>query len=329
MSDTLVSIAVPTLERLHYLKEAVASARAQERARVEILIGDDGRDESLRRWCMEQAALDERVRYLRHERRLGLAGNWNALADAAHGEYLVIVGDDDRLLPRFVRTLLSAATPQTSVVFANHYLIDGQGRRLEAESVECTRTYARDALPAGRVADAAAVAWRNSVPVCASLIRTADVRRLRFKEDLNTPEIEFFIRLANEGCGFAFVPEYLAEYRTHPHSATAAGLRSERLAPYLIGLPAPAAAEAHKRRFMASLLADAVGRSLQSGDREAARGFLRSDYYPWPRLAGEGGGGLLRDFLRGGVQGVCAWLPAPIGCTLYRAARRVKEGASG
>jgi hypothetical protein len=93
-------------------------------------------------------------------------------------------------------------------------------------------------------------------------------------------------------------------------------------------LPAPAAAEAHKRRFMASLLAAAVSRSGHRGDREAARGFLRSDYYPWPRLAGDGGGGLLKDFLRGGVQGVCAWLPSPIGCTLYRAARRVKAGAS-
>jgi glycosyltransferase involved in cell wall biosynthesis len=329
LSDTLVTIAIPTLERLHYLKEAVASARAQEHARVEILVGDDGRDESLREWSLGQAAEDERVRYLRHARRLGLAGNWNALADAARGEYLVIIGDDDRLLPGFVGTLLKATTPGTSVVFSNHYLIDERGHRLEAESAECTRAYARDVLPAGPLKDAAAAVWRNSVPVCASLIRTEDVRRLRFKEDLNTPEIELFIRIANEGRAFAFVPDYLAEYRTHPGSATAAGLRSERLAPYLIKLPAPAAAETYKRRFMAPLLADAVGRSLQSGDREAARGFLRSAYYPWPRHAGDGGGGAFKNFLRCGVQGVCAWLPPAIGCTLYRAARRVKAGVLG
>lgn len=327
MTDTLVTIAIPTLERLHYLKEAVASARAQEHTRVEILIGDDGRDESLRRWCLGQAASDERVRYMRHERRLGLAGNWNALAGAARGEYLVIIGDDDRLLPRFVSALLEAATPNTSVVFSNHHLIDGRGRRLEAETAECTRTYARDALAAGPVADTAAVVWRNSVPICASLIRAEDVRRLRFKEDLNTPEIELFIRLANEGRAFTFVPDYLSEYRTHPHSATAAGLRSERLAPYLMRLPAPAGAETYKRRFMAPLLADAVSRSLQRGDREAARGFLRSDYYPRPRFAGNGGRAV-KDLLRGGIQGVCAWLPASVGCPLYRAARRARAGIS-
>lgn len=325
MSDTLVTIAIPTLERLDYLKEAVASARAQEYARVEILVGDDGRDEALREWCLAQAAADARVRYLRHERRLGLAGNWNALADAARGRYVSIIGDDDRLLPSFVGTLLEAATPTTSVVFSNHYLIDERGRRLEAESAECTRAYGRDLLPAGRVADAAAAVWRNSVPISAALVRTADVRRLRFKEDLNTPEIELFVRLANEGGAFVFVPAYLSEYRTHARSATAAGLRSERLAPYLIGLPAPAGAEKQKRRFMAPLLADAVGRSLQSGDREAARGFLKSDYYP--RLAGDGRGAL-KDLLRGGVQRVCAWLPAPVGCAAYRALRRVRAGRS-
>jgi glycosyltransferase involved in cell wall biosynthesis len=352
VNESLVSIAIPTLERLNYLKEAVASALAQTHRRVEILIGDDGRDESLRDWCLGQAGTDARVRYLRNEKRLGLAGNWNALADAARGEYLVIIGDDDRLLPRFVSTLLRAATPRTSVVFANHYLIDESGRRLEAESVECTRAYARDALAEGYVSAAAAV-WRNSVPICASLIRGDDARRLRFKEDLNTPEIEFFIRLANEGGGFTFIPEYLSEYRTHPNSATASGLLSERLAPYLIPLPAPSGAEKYKRRFMAPLLADAVGRSLQRGDRETARVFLRSHYYPWPRLINSGaasrpggdenGGGvrdedisiesrdggsrgMFTDLLRGGVHGLCAWLPSSIGCPAYRALRRLKAG---
>ena len=321
MNETLVSIAIPTLERLHYLKEAVASARAQTHARVEILVGDDGRDDALRDWCLGQVASDGRVRYLRHERRLGLAGNWNALAEAARGEYLVIIGDDDRLLPRFVSALLCAATPDASVVFANHYLIDGGGRRLEAESSECTRAYARDLLPPGPVADAPAAVWRNSVPVCASLIRTADVRRLKFKEDLNTPEIELFARMAEEGARFVFVPEYLAEYRTHAGSATAAGLLSERLAERLLDVRVRSEAECHKREFMSRLLVNAVGRCLEQGDRERARRFLRSDYYPTP---GRGRNGL-RATLSACVQEVCAALPASVGCNAYRLARRIRH----
>src|SRR5918911_1825747 len=102
----LVSIAIPTFNRLDYLKEAVASALAQTYERVEVLIGDDGREEAIRAWGEEIARRDARVRYRRNPYNLGLAGNWNALADAARGEFLVIIGDDDRLLPEFVETLI-------------------------------------------------------------------------------------------------------------------------------------------------------------------------------------------------------------------------------
>ena len=41
-SNPLVTIAIPTVERLPYLKEAVASALKQTYERIEVLIGDDG-----------------------------------------------------------------------------------------------------------------------------------------------------------------------------------------------------------------------------------------------------------------------------------------------
>jgi len=43
---SLVTIAIPTYDRLEYLKEAVASARTQKHGHIEILIGDDGRREN-------------------------------------------------------------------------------------------------------------------------------------------------------------------------------------------------------------------------------------------------------------------------------------------
>ena len=77
----LVSIAIPTYDRLQYLKEAVASALSQTYERVEVIIGDDGPTNSIRAWCETVAMRDARVRYRRNARNLGLAGNWNALAD--------------------------------------------------------------------------------------------------------------------------------------------------------------------------------------------------------------------------------------------------------
>lgn len=326
MKEPLVTIAVPTFRRLHYLKEAVGSALAQEDANVEVLIGDDGRSEELRGWCESLAAREPRVRYRRNARRLGLAGNWNALVGAARGEFVTVIGDDDRLLPDFVKRLAGAlAGASYRVAFANHYLIDAGGARLVEESLECTRRYGRDLLAAGEVGNAAAAVWRNSVPMSAAMFRAEDARRLGFAEELNTPEIEFFARLAAEGARFVFVPDYLAEYRTHPSSATAAGLWSERLAPRLARIDVAPEVEPYKRAFMAPLLVNAVSRSLRRGDRRLALSLLSSEYYPRVFERNEEGGRGLKVAVSACVQGFCASLPAPVGCAAYRLASQLKS----
>ncbi len=314
---SLVTIAIPTYDRLEYLKEAVASARTQTYSNIEVLIGDDGTSQEIKAWAEFISAVDSRVRYQRNERNLGLAGNWNALAAAARGEFIVIIGDDDRLLPNFVEKLLELIESGTNVAFSNHFLINSEGIRLDQESAAWTKRYRRDRLSTGALADASVSVWQNSVPISAALLRTRDVQRLRFKEELNCPEIEFFARLANQGAHFVFTPEYLAEYRTHPASATTNGLRSEALVKYLCDIAVPAHVEPIKSEFMAAALVDAVSRSLRAGNRDAARRFLRNPYYP---RASRG----LKPALIYLAQEICANLPTMFGCRAYRLMQRAK-----
>lgn len=192
----------------------------------------------------------------------------------------MMIGDDDRLLPECIATLTSLARPELSVVFSNHHLIDERGNRLVEASREHTSTYSRDQLKPGILSDPEMWVWRNAIPICSSLVRTSDARRLRFKEDLNTPEIEWFLRLAREGRAFAFTPEYLVEYRSHSQSATAAGLWGEKLAEYLLPMAVTPELEPWKRRFMSNLLPGAVTRCLLQGDTARARELLQSSYYP-------------------------------------------------
>ena len=123
----LVTICIPTFDRLHYLKESVASALAQTYDDIEVIIGDDGTSHPIQQWGEKTADQDNRVRYQRNSHNLGLAGNWNALADAAQGEFIVIIGDDDRLLPDFVRRMVDVILPDFQVAFSNHYLINDSG----------------------------------------------------------------------------------------------------------------------------------------------------------------------------------------------------------
>jgi glycosyltransferase involved in cell wall biosynthesis len=329
------------------LKEAVSSALSQAYPNIEILIGHDGENETIQSWATALANCDSRVRYQRNEQNLGLAGNWNALAEAARGEFLVIIGDDDRLLPDFVSTLVVLLKSSGDVAFSNHFVIDSSGDRLKTQSQQITQQYHRHELQPGEIANPAVCVWQNSIPMSAALVRTRAVRRLRFKEDLNTPEIELFARLAQEGGRFFFTPEYLAEYRVHDQSATTAGLRGENLVKHLASIDVSDEVEPYKRKFMESLLVDSVSRSLKKGNRELARQFLRHEYYPRllfnppgrnpkraqallpsnsPSSSNDGKlNRLLAEAITEGAQRFCSFLPRSLGSSAYRLLQTTKS----
>jgi len=340
----LVSIIIPTFDRPRYLQEAIEAVLAQTYPNIEVLIFDNGTLDETLAVAADATRRDPRVRFQRNERNLGMSANFNALARAARGEFLVAIGDDDRLLPEFVARLVGVMRPELSVAFSNHYLINAEGTRLEAESCDHTQHYGRDAIPAGVLENAEAAAWRQSIPMSASLLRTADLQRLRFREDLNTPDIEFFIRLALQGARFIFVPEYLMEYRVHVGAVTASGLWTEELVECLTPIEVKPEIEPYKREFLIPMVVNAVSRCLQRGNMERARAFLRNKYYPrgprvwWngsgsrslsPRPASEARderGPALRYALGRFLQAFCAKLPASVGSPIYRVVRRFSLG---
>jgi glycosyltransferase involved in cell wall biosynthesis len=310
----MVTICIPTFRRLNYLKEAVRAAQTQTLQDIEVLISDDGDSEELKIWCESTARADSRVRYRRNAQNLGLGGNWNASVSAARGQWIVIQGDDDRLLPSFCETLLRIAAPDSKVLFSNHYVIDEHGARLDKESERWTVRYQRHLLPRGKVEQAARCVWSNSVPMTSALVRADSIKRLGIKTDLNTPEIELFARLAAEGARFDYEPAYLAEFRSHAGSSTASGLFSERLVKYLEPITVPETIEEVKRAFMAPLTRSAVDRLLRAGEQARALEVMRSHYYPHsftdPALL---------------AQALAARVPLRLGTRAYLFARRLHE----
>lgn len=316
--DILVTIAIPTYKRLSYLKEAVSSALVQTYPNVEILISQDptheGLEPSIQRWSRALAEQNPKVRYQFNSQNLGLAGNWNALADAAQGDYIVTIGDDDRLLPDFVEKLVGAIQPGVKVAFSNHYVINAEGNRLEPESLQFTKMYHRDRLAVGKIRNPEIWVWQNAVPMSAALIRTRDVQRLRFKEDLNTPEIELFIRLAQEGGQFLFCPDYLAEYRVHDQAATASGLKVDKLLTYLLPMEVSDEVETYKQSLLSGMIVTAVSRCLMQGEIDKARELVASKYYP-----------PLYRSTRCVLQGFCSQLPRKIGSHFYKLIDETKK----
>jgi glycosyltransferase involved in cell wall biosynthesis len=317
----LVTIAIPTYQRLTYLQTAVESALAQTYPQIEILISQDpataGLDPAIQTWSQNLADRHPQVRYQANPHNLGLAGNWNAAANAAKGEYIAIIGDDDRLLPTFVETLLNVAHSDTQVIFSNHHIINSQGEQLVEDSYQSTQRYHRDLMPPGLLPSPEIWVWQNSIPMLSALIRTETVQHLQFKEDLNTPEIELFLRLAQAGGDFIFVPEYLAEYRVHQQSATSAGrgLRLDKLVNYLLPLPVQSEVEPYKQAYLSQVMVNAVSQCLLDGQKKQAQTWLKSQYYPRSH----------HFRLDGLAQHLCSALPGNIGINLYKQLHAAKS----
>ena len=123
-----MTIGIPTYSRLPYLKESTGSALAQTYPNLEILISQNPHPNPVVRkqiegYCRELANRDSRVRYQLLPRDIGPPANFNAIADAASGEFLMMIGDDDRFLPNAIERLAGAVGPETDAGFRKtpHY----------------------------------------------------------------------------------------------------------------------------------------------------------------------------------------------------------------
>jgi glycosyltransferase involved in cell wall biosynthesis len=278
----LVSLCIPThsAKRLPYLREAVASLRNQTHSDTEILLWDNGHDEPLYAFAQDQIRQDSRVRYHRHERSVSISANFDEALQAARGEYVVMIGDDDRLLPHAVEAQLASTTAEATVTFSNVYIIGPDGRRLQKETQDCLVRFGRERMAAGRVADPVAAAWANSVVLPGALLHAGRMKRHGFNRTLRSCDLVAFIELASGGHTFIHVPEYLVEYRVHAGSVTVGGSLDEPLFPLLVGLDVPPHVLPLKRQLLGRLLEHAVGLHLANGEIDKAHALLDNPYYP-------------------------------------------------
>jgi hypothetical protein len=117
----LLSIVVPTYNRVGLLRQTVASALAQDSDDFELVIVDDASNDGTWEYLRGLSG----VRAYRNPTRLGLAANWNRAISLSRGQYVFILQDDDLAEPGLVSTLAAEAGPEL-ICFA-YCLIDADG----------------------------------------------------------------------------------------------------------------------------------------------------------------------------------------------------------
>lgn len=97
--EPLVSVVVPTHNRPGRLAGALGSVLRQTYRRLEVLVVDDASDQPVDAVVEQAAAGDQRVRLLRLPVNGGAAAARNHGLDAARGDLVAFLDDDDRWLP--------------------------------------------------------------------------------------------------------------------------------------------------------------------------------------------------------------------------------------
>lgn len=117
------SVLIPTRNRLDLLKEAIASVRNQSYDNWELIVSDNCSDDDVEGYVYLLG--DDRIVYYRQPAPVSVTDNWNTANDMATGDYMIMLGDDDALVPDALEILekrIADGHPQVISFMAYLYL---------------------------------------------------------------------------------------------------------------------------------------------------------------------------------------------------------------
>jgi len=224
--NALISICIPTYRRPDLLRIAVSSALAQTYPEIEVIVGDDSPDRFSERIIEELRATAPRViRYERNNPGLGQNDNVNKLFTLAHGDRLVLLHDDDVLLPDALAELDRNWTAETVIGFGRQQVISADGVPIDEATDRLNAYYFRTSHDAGVQESPLACALRQQIPNNGFLVvtRAALATGYRSYADVGVYcDMDFNLRLT--AClaprSVVFIDQFTSQYRYSTESIT-------------------------------------------------------------------------------------------------------------
>ncbi len=205
-----VSVVIPTHDRRDLAMHAIRSVLRQRDVDLEVIVVDDGSRDGT--GDAVRSLSDPNVRVLRHDHPSGVATARNKGIEAARGEWIALLDDDDLWAPDKVKAQLEAARDAgMDWVYAGAVEIDEEGRYLGGDP------------PPSPDALMMVLTKRNLMPAgCSNVMVKSELmsRAGGFEPTLrHLADWDLWLRLARYGPP-AYVPEPLVAYRVHDAQAS-------------------------------------------------------------------------------------------------------------
>jgi glycosyltransferase involved in cell wall biosynthesis len=221
MISAQVSVIIPCYKMGRFLGEALESVGSQTYSGWEVIAVDDAGPEDGTRQIIADFARqfpDHRVEFLCHETNRGAGAARNTAMSAAKGRLLAFLDPDDYWFPNHLELHLRVRDDKPGIlVSASGVKMFTRDKRETDGGSWCTSPWEAKIFPFG-------LAMRNSIIPSAAVVAAEAASQIGGFE--TAPQIQrvedwdFWLRLAEIGAPFVFIPETTVAYRKHPGGAT-------------------------------------------------------------------------------------------------------------
>lgn len=224
MANPLVSIGIPTRNRVALLKESLRTICAQTYQPLEILISDDASTDETEQFCRQLAETDPRIRYVRQPVRLGLYPNHNFCLDECRGEFLCLYHDDDQHHPQLISDSVAFLLrhPEVGIVCSDWDLLDEAGNQVGVREHNVP-----DVMPGLDYINRTIRLGQSFIGCPGAVIRRSSLGNVRFRLDCPIGFADFVIwfQIA-ERASIGHIPRRLWRYRLHKQSYSRRSIES-------------------------------------------------------------------------------------------------------
>lgn len=295
-TQPVLTVAIPTYQRPDDLERAARSVLAATPvpgAAVELVVSDNSPgDESER--VAERLLAEWRgaSAYVHLPASAGAVGNFNSCVEAASGRWVLILHDDDRLLPGATEPILSAiaaAGPDDRALLFGCRVVDGDGRVLRRQE------FRRELRLSPATALRRVLRHSSYVRFPALVVRAdAYAEAGPFDDSVGgATDLDMWVRLF-AAAGVRCVPATTCEYTVHADTWTTRMFTAATVADVQrifgraaqLGVLSPAEIRRCQRHFLHQFVLGGAVRSLRARDRSGARGVLRLFALPEVRELG-------------------------------------------
>lgn len=208
-----VTVFIPVYNAEKYLKECLDSILKQRFRDIECLTIDDGSTDGSA--AIIASMQDDRIRYVKNEKNLGIANTRNKGLELARGEYIAFIDSDDISAPERLEKQVAfmEANPEVGIcggwiqeIYPDGTLIEGELRQYPAGDKEIREMMMWNCP-----------IWNPSIMIRKSVIEAHGIRHN--PQFISASDFDLFVKIGKVS-RMANLPEIMLFYRRHENQIT-------------------------------------------------------------------------------------------------------------